>query len=51
LAVAIWCAAVASASPSLVYFRFPLTGHLGSLSIALAPFAPAAHGHLDAGVA
>jgi hypothetical protein len=31
-AVAIWCAAVARASPSLAYFRFPLTGHLDSLS-------------------
>jgi hypothetical protein len=32
LTVAIWCAAVARASPSLTYFRFPLTGHFGSLS-------------------
>ena len=27
LVVAIWCAAVANASPSVAYFRFPLTGH------------------------
>jgi hypothetical protein len=32
LAVAIWCEAVARASPSLAYFRFPLTGHFDSLS-------------------
>jgi hypothetical protein len=32
LAVAIWCAAVARASPSVAYFRFPLTGHFDSLS-------------------
>ena len=31
LAVAICCAAVARASPSLAYFRFPLTGHFDSL--------------------
>jgi hypothetical protein len=34
LAVAIWCAAVARASPSLAYFLFPLTGHFDSLSTA-----------------
>jgi hypothetical protein len=32
LAVEIWCAAVASASPSVAYFRFPLTGHFDSSS-------------------
>jgi hypothetical protein len=32
LAVAIWCAAVARASPSVAYFRFPLTGHFDLLS-------------------
>jgi hypothetical protein len=36
-AVAIWCAAVASASPSVAYFRFPLTGHFDSLSTTI-PF-------------
>ncbi len=30
--VAIWCAAVASASASLAYFLFPLTGHFESFS-------------------
>jgi hypothetical protein len=32
LAVAIWCAAVARASPSLAYFLLPLTGHFDSSS-------------------
>jgi len=32
--VVIWCLAVAKAAPSVGYFRFPLTGHLESLSMA-----------------
>jgi hypothetical protein len=37
LAVAIWCAAVARASASLAYLRFPLTGHFDSLSTTRLP--------------
>jgi hypothetical protein len=37
LVVAIWCAAVASASPSLAYIRFPLTGHFESVSTGCPP--------------
>jgi hypothetical protein len=40
LAVAIWCAAVANASPSLAYRRFPLTGHFDS-SFTTSPFGKA----------
>src|SRR5579862_1903414 len=34
---AIWWAAVAKASPSVAYMRFPLTGHLDSLSNTIFP--------------